>query len=193
MAKKEDKGNKGKNTGKKGTDEKIISPKGDKKAYVPPVDKKSKLSSEGIVRIVDTDVSAAVPVFRALGDIKGIGIRYNTAVARIFEEKTKVASTTPLGKLTEQQVALLEDIVKDPIKFGAPQWFVNKPVDLWDGKTKHLLGSDLMFNNKEELDRLAKVKHRKAIRRMRGLPVRGQKTKAGFRNKGKAVGVAKKK
>ncbi len=153
--------------------------------------KVKQAGSEGIVRIVDTDVSASVPISRSLGDIKGMGIRYNALIARIFENKTKVEPSTQIGKLTDEQILILEDIIKDPVKYKIPKWFVNKPVDIWDGSQKHLLGSELLFNDKEELDRLGKIKHRKALRRVRGLPVRGQRTKSGFRHRRKAVGVVK--
>ncbi|MDD4983488.1 MAG: 30S ribosomal protein S13 [Candidatus ainarchaeum sp.] len=186
MAKKEEKQGKGNDKNK---DRDSTEVKTEKKAYVPKPQKIE--SSEGIVRIVDTDVSAGKSVQTVLGKIKGIGTRYNVAVARIFELKTKLPPTTKIGKLDEKQLALLEDIAKNPLNHGFPNWFVNKPEDVWDGKAKHLLGSDLLFNDKEELDRLGKMRHRKAIRRMRGLPVRGQKTKAGFRGKGRSVGVVK--
>ena len=177
--------------GKKGNKDDAVEVKveKEKKAFVPKPQKIE--SSEGIVRIIDTDVSAGKSVQTVLGKIKGIGTRYNVAVARVFELKTKLPPTTKIGKLDEKQLALLEDLAKNPLNHGFPQWFVNKSEDIWDGKAKHLLGSDLIFNDKEELDRLGKMKHRKAIRRMRGLPVRGQKTKAGFRGKGRSVGVVK--
>lgn len=187
--------NKKKNVKKSGKQEK--PKKGEKKEKEAlgtiKAEKKTKLTSEGIVRIINTDVSAALPLSRALYDIKGVGLRYNLAIAKVFEEQTKIPPTTPIGKLTEEQLELLEDITRNPTKYGIPKWFVNKPADLWDGTAKHLLGGDLIFNDKEELDRLAKVRHRKAIRRLKGLPVRGQKTKAGFRHRGTVVGVIKSK
>lgn len=187
MAKKEEKQRKG-NYGKN-KDRNSKEVKTEKKVFVPKPQKIE--SSEGIVRIIDTDVSAGKSVQTVLGKIKGIGTRYNVAVARVFELKTKLPPTTKIGKLDEKQMALLDDIAKNPLNYGFPSWFVNKPEDIWDGKAKHLLGSELMFNGKEELDRLGKMRHRKAIRRVKGLPVRGQKTKSGFRGKGRSIGVVK--
>ena len=59
------------------------------------------------------------------------------------------------------------------------------------GKDIHLLSSDLVLQNKNDIDQMKKIRSWKGIRHSYGLKVRGQRTRTTGR-KGKAIGVKKK-
>jgi len=65
--------------------------------------------------------------------------------------------------------------------------------DSYTGKSKHLIGSDLLFSVREDKQRLSKIKSRRGLRLQAGLPVRGQKTRSNFRRREGVVGVMKNK
>ena len=53
---------------------------------------------------------------------------------------------------------------------------------------------DLIFSKQQDVRRLQKIKSYRGLRHAANLPLRGQRTKSNFRrNKGKAVGVKRKK
>ncbi len=97
------------------------------------------------------------------------------------------------GELNDDEVKKLEEVIKNPSKFGMPIWMLNRRKDYETGENKHLLVSDLDFTKENDIKRLKKIKAYRGVRHMFGLPVRGQRTRSNFRpNKGKArLGVKK--
>ena len=93
-------------------------------------------------------------------------------------------------------VDLLEDIrkIEDFLKkYPVADFLKNRCFDIESGESKHLFGVDLDMAKKFDLKRLKQIKSYRGIRHTAKLPVRGQRTRAHFRGKGKAVGVSKKK
>ena len=91
------------------------------------------------------------------------------------------------------QANQLDEIIKEPAKFGIPSWLFNRKKDPEDNTDKHLVGSTLTFVQDNDIKMMKKMKSYKGIRHSLGLPVRGQRTRSNFRrNKGKVMGVKKK-
>ena len=68
---------------------------------------------------------------------------------------------------------------------------LNRRKDRETGEDRHVVTSDLKFENEFDIKNLKKIKVYRGVRHSLGLPVRGQRTKAHFRH-GKTVGVRKK-
>ena len=149
----------------------------------------SKQELKYFVRIANTDLDGNKPIGHALTKIKGVSFMFSNAVlnaARI--EKTKKA-----GYLSDEQASKIDEVIKEPARFGIPQWLFNRKKDPEDGTDKHLLGATLTFTQDNDIKMMKKIKSYKGIRHSLGLPVRGQRTRSNFRrNKGKVMGVKKK-
>ncbi len=143
-----------------------------------------------IVRIGNTDLSGYKAVVVALTKIKGIGYNFANAVCSAAGiDKTKKA-----GLLDSSEVEKLSKIIENPAKHNIPSWMFNRKKDLESGVDMHLHTNSLIFTTQQDIRRLQKIKSYRGIRHALGLPLRGQRTKSNFRkNKGKAVGVKRKK
>ncbi|MBI2659878.1 30S ribosomal protein S13 [Candidatus Woesearchaeota archaeon] len=141
------------------------------------------------VRIANTDLDGNKSVGQALIKIKGLSFMFSNAVLNIAGiEKMKKT-----GYLSDAEASKIDEIIKDPSKFGIPQWLFNRKKDPEDGADKHLVGTTLAFTHDNDIKMMKKIKSYKGIRHMLGLPVRGQRTKSNFRkNKGKVLGVKRK-
>ncbi len=143
-----------------------------------------------IIRVADTDLDGSKPVYHAMNKIKGVSFMFANAVCSISDvDRMKKA-----GTLAPDEVAKLTDIIKNPLKYGFPEWLLNRRNDPDSGEDKHLLSADLRWQLENDLKMMKKVKSYKGVRHMSGLPVRGQKTKNNFRKKKgkKTLGVQRK-
>jgi small subunit ribosomal protein S13 len=148
----------------------------------------SSSSFRYVVRIARTDLDGTLKLERALSDIKGVGQRFARAVIQ-------AAALNPeqrMGYVTDADVAKIEEVLKDPVKFGIPGWMVNRRKDIATGQDKHLVGADLEFQLRTDVDGMIKIRSWRGIRHSLGLKVRGQRTRSTGRT-GRAVGVTKKK
>jgi len=141
-----------------------------------------------IVRIANGDLDGNKPVSYALTAISGVSFSFANAVCRI----TGIEKTKKSGYLTDEEIKKINEVIFDPKKFKMPVWMLNRRRDFETGETKHLLGSDLEFIKGADIRRQKKIKSRRGMRHSRGLPVRGQRTKAHFRT-GLALGVQRSK
>ena len=139
-----------------------------------------------IVRMLGTDIDGTKQVPYALAKIFGVGINFGYAVARAVG----VDPTLRLGQLTEHQISLLEDGIKNPSKYGIPAWLYNNRKELLSGRDIHLVGPDLELKIKEDIQREMRIKSWRGVRHSLGLKVRGQRTRTTGR-KGGPVGVAR--
>jgi len=140
-----------------------------------------------IIRFVGTDIEGTQPVTYALTSVKGVGIKLANAII----EKSGISPETRMGFLSSADVEKIEDILKNPVKYGIPAWLLNRRKDVETGKDLHLLGSDLVLQTKNDIDQMKKIRSWKGFRHSYGLKVRGQRTRTTGR-KGKAIGVKKK-
>ena len=140
-----------------------------------------------IIRFAGTDIRGTQPVTYALTNVKGIGIQLANAIV----EKSGISPEARMGFLSSADVEKIEDIIKNPTKYGIPGWLLNRRKDMETGKDLHLLGSDLVFQTKTDIDQMKAIRSWKGFRHSYGLKVRGQRTKTTGRQ-GKAMGVKKK-
>lgn len=140
-----------------------------------------------VVRIAGTDLDGEKPLVRALKKIQGISHAMSKAVCLVsgFDPNVK------LGSLGEKDIEKLEEVIKDPVKFGIPISMINRRKDATTGKDLHLTGVDLDVQRRFDIKKMIDMKTYKGVRHMYGLPVRGQRTRSSFR-KGKVVGVMRK-
>lgn len=140
-----------------------------------------------IVRIIDADISGEKGIYNALRQVTGISYSFSNAICNImnFDKNKKV------GSLSDEELAKINDIIKNPNKYEIPNFILNRRKDYDSGEDKHLIASDLKLTQSFDIKRLKKIKSYRGMRHAVGLPVRGQRTKGHFRH-GKTVGVRKK-
>jgi len=140
-----------------------------------------------IVRIAGTDINGKLKLVYGLSEIKGIG--YTTALAI-----TRLLGLDPFmrtGFLTESELRKLEEVVRDITQLGLPAWMYNRRKDYETGKDKHLIGSELIFHARRDIEREIRIGSWRGVRHRIGLKVRGQRTRTTGRL-GMTVGVKKK-
>jgi len=140
-----------------------------------------------IVRIMNTDLNGHQPVQMALTGIKGMGRRN----ARLLTQKAEIDPTETLGLLPDEAISRLRDLVESA-QDHLPVWMKNRRKDLLSGEDRHVMGTDLVLVQREEMDIIRKTRSYRGIRHERGLRVRGQKTRSTGR-RGATVGVSRKK
>ena len=141
-----------------------------------------------IVRLGGTDIDGQESLIQGLTRIKGVGLRLSKTLITHLELDPNLR----LGFITEDAIHRIEKTLKDPIAAGLPDWYVNRPRDRMSGRMLHLTGSDLDFAQRNDIDRLRRIKSWRGIRHSHGLKVRGQHTRTTGRG-GVAVGVSRKK
>lgn len=144
--------------------------------------------TRGIIRIYGSDIKGETKLFIALKKIKGV----NDVIANAVCKKCNLSYSKKVGDLSDQELKKIEEMLKNPKKYGFPEWMLNRRKDPKSGEDLHLVGPDLDFIKKQDIEKVIKIKSYKGIRHMYGLPVRGQRTRGSFR-KGKTVGVSKRK
>ncbi len=141
-----------------------------------------------LVRIANTDLDGRKQIAFALRKIKGVNVMYANMACSI----AGIEGTAKAGALDDSQVEKLDDVIKNPTKYNAPPWMLNRRKDNETGRDIHLLGGELQFAKDNDIKIMKKIKCYRGIRHMLGLPVRGQRTRSNFRpNKGKVLGVKK--
>ncbi len=140
-----------------------------------------------IVRIMGTDVQGTQKTSYAVAHIKGMGSSLSNAILR----KAGVNPDLRVGLLTESDVSKIEDVIRDPARYGIPAWMYNRRKDSDTGKDTHILGSDLAFKIKTDIDGAKDIRSWRGYRHAYSLKVRGQRTKTTGRQ-GKSLGVKKK-
>lgn len=140
-----------------------------------------------ILRILGTDVQGTLKTVYALKQIKGISLSLSNAILK----KAGVNPDLRVGYLTETEIDKIEDIIREPAKYGLPSWLFNRRKEMETGKDMHLIGADLVLRTKMDIDKEKEIKSWRGYRHAYGLKVRGQRTKTTGRA-GKALGVKKK-
>lgn len=140
-----------------------------------------------IVRIVNTDLKGDKKIMMALQKIKGIGYTFSNFIC--FSAKIDPNKIT--GKLSNDDVLKLEDVIRNPAKYDCPSWMMNRRKDYETGQDMHLITIDWDLTVDNDIKRMKKVRSYRGVRHMIDQPVRGQRTKSNFRkNKGKvSLGV----
>ena len=139
-----------------------------------------------LVRIRGKDLEGRKKLIAALADLKGVGDNFAQSIVSSLGLDPKAR----LGTLSESQLRDLEKALIDGSSLKVPQWALNRRRDPETGETKQLIGSDLDFALKTDLDREKNVQSWRGVRHGLGLKVRGQRTRTTGR-KGRTVGVRK--
>ena len=139
------------------------------------------------MRIVDANVDGTLKASYAVSKIRGINVRLAHAILR----KADIDPEKRAGFLTEAEIDKIEEIAKDPLKYGVPSWLANRRKDAETGKNMHLISADLILKSKNDIQGMKDTKSWRGYRHAYGLKVRGQRTKTTGRA-GKALGVKKK-
>ena len=140
-----------------------------------------------ILRIIGVDVEGTLKTSYALTKIKGISLN----LANVMLKKAGVNPNKRAGFLTDTEAERIEEIIKEPSKYGLPSWLLNRRKDSETGKDMHLISADLVLKNKMDIEQMKVMKSWRGYRHAYGLKVRGQRTKTTGRS-GKALGVKKK-
>jgi small subunit ribosomal protein S13 len=140
-----------------------------------------------ILRIMGTDVQGTLKTVYALTNIKGISMRLSSAILK----KAGINPDERVGLLNETEINRIEEIIKEPAKYGLPSWLFNKRKNLETGEDIHLISADLVLRTKMDIDQAKEIRSWRGYRHAYGLKVRGQRTKTTGRA-GKALGVKKK-
>ncbi len=140
-----------------------------------------------LVRILSHDIEGKIKLYPGLTKIKGISWGISNAICvKLGLDKNKT-----VGALTDDELKKITDFVENNL--DVPQFLINRRKDFETGKDFHLVGSNLDLRKEFDIKRLKKIKSRRGIRHVAGLPVRGQRTKSHFRkNKSKGAGIRKK-
>jgi small subunit ribosomal protein S13 len=141
-----------------------------------------------IVRMFGSDIDGNRPITLGLTDIRGVGLGMATSIVRTLG----MDKTRKMGELTDEEVEKLAKVVEDPIAAGIPAWKVNRRKDFDTGRDLHINTSQLIMAEREDVNRLKRIRSYRGIRHERGLKVRGQRTRSTGR-RGSVVGVKKKK
>jgi small subunit ribosomal protein S13 len=139
-----------------------------------------------IVRLSNTDIDGEKNVVYGLSSIKGIGIH----MANLIAEISGIDKNIKFGDLKDDQIEKLQGII-DNINNNAPGWMLNHRKNYETGEDIHLVSSEIDMQLRDEINIMKKIRSYRGIRHERGLPVRGQRTRANNR-KGLALGVSKK-
>jgi small subunit ribosomal protein S13 len=139
-----------------------------------------------LVRIAGRDLDGTKKVIVAISDLRGVGYNF----ASVVTSRIGLDPRARLGTLSEDQVHEVEKAVLDATKSTLPAWYYNRRNDPDTGETKQLLGSDLDFVIKGDVDDEKNIQSWKGVRHSLGLKVRGQRTRTTGR-KGRTVGVRK--
>ena len=143
-----------------------------------------------IVRVANTDLPGDKPLYYALTKIKGVSFMFSNMICNLLGiDKFRKA-----GTLKEDEIEKINDFLKNPKKYNAPSWMLNRRKDYETGEDLHIIGPNIKLTVQNDIRRLIRIKAYRGIRHMLGLPVRGQRTKSNFRkNKGKVLGVKRSK
>ena len=139
-----------------------------------------------LVRIAGRDLDGSKKVIVALSDLRGIGYNF----ASVVTSGLGLDASARLGTLNDDQVRDVEKAVLNASKSSLPRWYYNRRSDPDSGETKQLLGSDLDFVIKGDVDDEKNIQSWRGVRHSLGLKVRGQRTRTTGR-KGRTVGVRK--
>ncbi len=157
---------------------------------------KNNEKSISIVRIGGVDLKGNEKIGIGLSKIYGVSYVFANAILKVlnidfFEE---------VGNLTKEKRDSIIDVINNPEKYGIPSYLLNHRKNKITGKDEHLISSDLDLRIQFDIKDMQKLKSYRGVRHSNHLPLRGQRTKAGYTRppyrksrRGTVMGVRKKK
>ncbi len=145
----------------------------------------TKTELRRIVRFMEADIDGTVPLSKALRKVKGISFMFANAscLSAGIDPKRKI------NEFSQEELKALEGAIRNP---SFPAWMLNRRKDIETGGNVHLIGTNLQFVQREDINAMRRMRAYKGIRHELGQPVRGQRTRSSFRTN-KTLGVSKKK
>jgi len=140
-----------------------------------------------IVRIANTDLPGKQSVNYALTNIKGVGFRMATFIAK----SAGIPLKAKIGDLSDEDITTIAETLED-IEETSPVWMRNRVHDYDTGEDIHLYSSEMEMTQREDLNKLRKIRCYRGVRHETGQKVRGQRSRSNGRS-GLAMGVHKKK
>jgi small subunit ribosomal protein S13 len=140
-----------------------------------------------VIRLSDTNIDGSLKMIYALKKVKGVGIRLASTVLK----NLSINPDRRIGFLSDAEIKKIEETIKDTNRYNVPSWLLNRSRDVQTGIDKHLIGSDLVFQTKTDIENMKKVKSWRGFRHAYGLKVRGQRTRTTAR-RGKSISVRRK-
>jgi len=153
--------------------------------------KPRKAEPTSIIRIAGRDLRGDLPLLRAITSIKGIGPSLGSIVSKIICKELEIDVKKPIGEFSEEQIKRLEKIVESIPQYSLPSYLFNRRRDRITGQDMHLIGSDLTFSTKQDVQHNIDIDSWTGYRHFYGQKVRGQRTRTTGRT-GMAVGVLRK-
>lgn len=150
-----------------------------------------KKEETSIIRISGKDIAGSYKIEKALNQVKGIGLNLASAIAIAAERHYKIDRNSRIGSLSDEQMAQLEEVIKNPGKEGIPPFMFNRRRDFDTNIDMHLVGSDLIVRTKQDIDADIRNQTWRGFRHQYRQKVRGQKTRSTGRT-GETIGVMKK-
>ena len=138
------------------------------------------------MRISGKDLDGGKKLVVGLSDLKGVGYNF----ANVITTKLGLDPRVRLGTLSEEQVKQVEGAIQATARSALPKWYYNRRNDPNTGEAKQIIGSDLDFIQKNDIEEEKNIRSWKGVRHSLGLKVRGQRTRTTGR-KGRTVGVRK--
>lgn len=140
-----------------------------------------------MIRIAGTTCDGKLPLVQGLRKIDGVGLNFARAIATVLG----LSPWSRIGNLSDEQVAKIEEVVRDPIKHGVPTWMFNRRSDPRTGQNLHLFGPDVKITERFDIELQKRIKSWRGVRHSLGLKVRGQRTRTTGRT-GTTIGVSRK-
>ncbi|MCL4371896.1 30S ribosomal protein S13 [Candidatus Marsarchaeota archaeon] len=153
--------------------------------------KETAAKATSIIRIAGKDVNGELSLRRAIDEVKGIGSSMANALSFAADKKLGLSPDTKIGSLAEDKISALEELIKNPAKFGIPTYMLNHRKNFETGLDAHFVGNDLIFANRQDIAREVTLRTWRGMRHQYGQKVRGQHTRSTGRT-GATVGVTKK-
>lgn len=153
--------------------------------------KESDQRTTSIIRIAGKDVNGELSIARAIDEVRGIGNNMASAMSIAIRGKLGIDTSIAIGSLSEEQMNSIETLIKEPSKYGIPNYILNHRKDFETGKDLHIVGNDLIFANRQDIAREVTLRTWRGARHQYGQKVRGQRTRSTGRT-GATMGVTKK-
>lgn len=145
----------------------------------------------GIIRIMGRDLQGHLKLRNALRKIRGVGHNLGVSLLKIISKETGISPDFEVGDLNDDQIAKIEDVLKNPSARDIRPFLLNRSIERASGKPAHFVATDLQFAVKQDVSLEKDLRSWRGWRHSIGQKVRGQHTRSTGRT-GMTVGVLKK-
>ncbi len=111
-------------------------------------------------------------------------------LAHIVIKTLRLDPNIRLGRLSDAYIKSLREAVENPVDVGIPQWMFNRRKDRQTGEDIHLIASNLITRQRNDIEVIKEMGSWKRVHHELGLKVRGQRAKTTAR-KGRVIGVSR--